>query len=144
MYTDMPRQARKWLSVLDDVLDTDAARDLIDPSTGGGGPRSGLCYIASRVSYELLRHHHLDRWTAMRSKGHWGSHWWLRHNESGEYLDFTADQYEPAVLAEIRALENRRAAGFVPNVRGGTMCRRSTLLLRMVEAVYASRYGEEE
>ena len=140
MDTSMPREARKWLSVLDDLLDTEKAKAMVCASKGGGGPRSGMCYIASRVAYELLSTHHTERYTPMCSSGVWGTHWFLRNAVSKTLVDLTGCQYSPELLRDIYISPKARAQGFVPTRAGSTWSSSSLELFRMVEARHRVLY----
>lgn len=140
MDTSMPREARQWLSVLDDVLDTKEAKLCVDSRKGGGGPRSGMCYIASRVAHDILESHHTERYTPVCSSGSWGTHWFLRNAETGTIVDLTGCQYSPELLIEIHNPSNCKAQGFVPTRAGSTWSKTSRMLQRMVIARHRSLY----
>lgn len=58
-------------------------------------PLQGYCYFAVEVIYHLLGAEH-SSWTPYSGVDGGGiTHWWLQHNDTGEILDPTSEQYEP-------------------------------------------------
>ena len=71
--------------------------DLLKPKyrslAGLNGPTAGHCYHASEALWHALGGPQ-SPYTPTRGRDETGiTHWWLRHKETGEILDPTADQY---------------------------------------------------
>lgn len=74
----------------------------------GAHPLTGHCYVASEAAFHLLGG--LSGPWRPRTVRHEGAvHWFLRHYDTGEILDLTADQFRTPVPYE----HARRGGGFL-------------------------------
>ena len=67
------------------------------PWRGAPDPVAGHCYVVSEAFHHLADGMGLQHWKPMQIRHEGVSHWFLKHGETGEIVDLTAEQFSSPV-----------------------------------------------